>query len=126
MKRILCRKVLSYLHISSDGDTPLDWCWKIGKRCIQSHLISTYNPNNNQIRDIVLQNWDILCRSSATKDLAEKKVVFEFRKNPNLKVLLVRGKSPKSRIPVKSHQKAMWHGGGAGMNVAEVAVTIAP
>ena len=70
------------------------------------YLISTYNPNNNQIRDIVLQKWDILRRSSATKDLAENKIVFGFRKNPNLKDILVRSRLPKIKDPSKMAPKS--------------------
>ena len=36
-------------------------------------LITTYHPAGNALRDIVERNWEVLERSSATKQLAEKK-----------------------------------------------------
>ena len=36
-------------------------------------LITTFNPKNDQLRDIVIKNWDILKRSSVTKNCPRKK-----------------------------------------------------
>ena len=37
-------------------------------------LITTFNPKNDQLRDIVIENWDILKCSSVMKDLSTKKL----------------------------------------------------
>ena len=59
------------------------------------YLITTFNPKNDQIRKIVTDNWEVLHRSSVTKDLSEKRIIFGYRKCPNLKDILVRAKLPK-------------------------------
>ena len=59
------------------------------------YLIKTYNPKTNQIREIVLNNWEVRQSSSVTKDLAAKNVLFGHKKYPNLKDMLVRVKLPK-------------------------------
>ncbi len=43
-------------------------------------LIMIFNPKNDQLRDIVIENWDILKRSSVTKDLSTKKSCFWIQK----------------------------------------------
>ena len=70
------------------------------------YLITTFNPMNDHLRDIVLKNWGILKRSSATKDLSMKKVVFGYRKCPNLKNILVRAKL-KLKREVNPHPNAV-------------------
>ena len=57
------------------------------------YLITKYNPANSQhLKGVVNKNWGLLKRSSATKHLAEKRVVFGTRKEKNLKDILVRAK----------------------------------
>ena len=58
------------------------------------YLITTYNPKND--RKIVTDNWEVLQRSSVTKDLSEKRIIFGHGKCPNLKDILVRAKLPKA------------------------------
>ncbi len=58
------------------------------------HLITTFNPFNSQFRNILQKNWPILSRSSATKELSEKRIIFGYRKNKSLKDMLVRAKLP--------------------------------
>ncbi len=55
-------------------------------------LITTYNPAGNALKEIVDLNWEILQRSSATKQLAEKKPMFGYRRPPNLRDMLVTAK----------------------------------
>ncbi len=61
------------------------------------YLISTFNPGNTPFRTIIQNNWPILSRSSATKELSEKRIIFGYRKEKNLKDMLVRAKLPLSQ-----------------------------
>ena len=68
-------------------------------------LITTFNPNNYQLRDIVLKNWDILKCSSVTKEPIHEKSCFRYRKCPNLKDILACAKL-KPKRDVKPHPKS--------------------
>ena len=52
--------------------------------------ITTHNPQNQPIREIVSKNWHILGKSSGTRHLVDNTVVFGLRRNKNLSDFLVR------------------------------------
>ena len=52
--------------------------------------ITTHNPLNPPIREIVSKNWQILGKSSGTRHLVDNTVVFGLRRNKNLSDCLVR------------------------------------
>ncbi len=58
------------------------------------YFIHTYCPEFNEAIKIVKSNWDLLKRSSATKVLADKRVICGHRRPKNLKDHLVRAKLP--------------------------------
>ena len=43
-------------------------------------LITTYNPNYQQLQDIVFDNWEMLGKSPATDFLYEHKLMYGYRK----------------------------------------------
>ncbi len=55
----------------------------------------TYSPGYTTHRDLIVQNWDLLKCSSATKILAETRLIFGKRRLQNFKDILVRAKIPK-------------------------------
>ena len=52
--------------------------------------ITTHNPLNPSIRDIVSKNWQILGKSSGTRHLVDSTITFGLRRNKNLSDSLVR------------------------------------
>ena len=54
------------------------------------YCITTHNPSNPPIRDIVSKHWQILGKSSGTRHLVENTIIFGFRRNKNLSDSLVR------------------------------------
>ena len=53
-------------------------------------LITTYHPGGRILGDIVHQNWDILDKSSSTREVLDWKVTQGFRRPKNIRDLLVR------------------------------------
>ena len=51
--------------------------------------ITTHNPSNPPIRDIVPKNWQILGKSSGTRHFNDTTVIFGLRRNTNLSDSLV-------------------------------------
>ena len=66
-------------------------------------LITTHNPQGNALREVVEKHWEVLERSSATKQLSVKQPVFGYRWCPNLRDLLV---SAKIKQPRKFESRA--------------------
>ncbi len=58
------------------------------------YIIDTYNPSNPNLKCIIKNNWGLLAKSIATRDLHSKKVIFGHRRPKNLKDLLVRARLP--------------------------------
>ena len=54
--------------------------------------IIEYNPSNPPIKDIIQKHWPILGRSSSTRSLVESKIIFGFRRPPNLRDKLIRAR----------------------------------
>ena len=54
------------------------------------YLVSTHNPSNPPIREIVETNWPLLNKSKATRFLNDAKLIFGQRRNKNLSDHLVR------------------------------------
>jgi hypothetical protein len=53
-------------------------------------LVTTYNPYDNTVRDIVKNNWDLLGKSTNSTFLHEKKLMTAYRRPKNLRDLIVR------------------------------------
>ena len=53
-------------------------------------LITTYHPSGRILGDIVKSNWDILDKSSSTREVLDWKVYQGFRQPKNIRDLLVR------------------------------------
>ena len=62
-------------------------------------LTTSFNPEFQELGNLVRKNWDLLKRSAATKILAETKVVVGYRRPLNLKDLLVRARVPQIEEP---------------------------
>ncbi len=59
---------------------------------------TTYNPANPNLRKSILDNWPLLADNPSSRaTLLPKKVIFGFRRPPNLKNELVRTKIPKNK-----------------------------
>ena len=57
-----------------------------------SFLVTTFNPDCTPLRDIVQSNWSILGRTINTEGIFQTSTVFGYRRNKNLKDLLVHAK----------------------------------
>jgi hypothetical protein len=57
-------------------------------------LITTYNPNYQQLRFIVHDNWEMLGKSPATDFMYERKLMCGYRRPKNLRDSLVRANIP--------------------------------
>lgn len=55
-------------------------------------FITTYNPDFTSHKKIVEEDWELLPRSSTTKDLSEHGILFGYRRPKNLRDILVRAK----------------------------------
>ena len=56
------------------------------------YLITTYHPHDNNLKDIIYHNWEILGKSQATEELYHKRLRCGYRRPKNLRDLLVRAK----------------------------------
>ena len=63
----------------------------------QFYLVLQYHARTRQVRDIIRSNWGLLSTSYTTKWIHDSKLIMGYRRNPNLKDLLV-----KSTIPLPS------------------------
>ena len=54
------------------------------------YCITTHNPKNPPIREIVTKNWEVLQKTKTTREIYESKIIFELRRNKNLSDQLVR------------------------------------
>ena len=65
------------------------------------YCITTHNPLNPPIEDMVLKNWEILGKTKTTRTILDAKLVFGLRRNKNLSDHLVRAstsdKSPEDQ-----------------------------
>ena len=57
-------------------------------------LTTTFNPNDDCLREITRENWDILGTSSTTTYIHQKKLMTGYRRPKNLRDLLVKAKIP--------------------------------
>ena len=72
--------------------------------------ITTYQPEFSGLRDTILKDWDFLNRSNNTKPLHNKRIIFGYRRNKNLRDLLTRAKieyppkpNPTPKNPLVAH-----------------------
>ena len=54
------------------------------------YCITTHNPRNPPIREIINTNWEVLQKTKTTRDIFESKIIFGLRRNKNLSDHLVR------------------------------------
>jgi hypothetical protein len=52
-------------------------------------LVTTYNPNDNTVKDLVHKNWDLLGKRTNTAFLHEKRLMTAYRRPKNLRDILV-------------------------------------
>ena len=67
------------------------------------YCITTHNPNNPPLRDIISKNWEILGKTKTTRPLLDTKIIFGLRRNKNLSDQLVRAStshSDESKLPL--------------------------
>jgi hypothetical protein len=62
-------------------------------------VITHYNPDCTPLRDIVLDNWSLLGRTNTTDSIHQKTPIFGYRRNKNLKDILVHAKIPQAPTP---------------------------
>ena len=55
-------------------------------------LITTYHPRGRILGDIVKRNWDILDKSSSTREILKWKTTQGFRRPTNIKDILVKAR----------------------------------
>ena len=54
------------------------------------YCVTTHNPNNPPLRDIISKNWEILGKTKTTRPLLDTKIIFGLSRNKNLSDQLVR------------------------------------
>ena len=54
------------------------------------YCITTHNPKNPPIREIIKTNWEILQKTKTAQDISESKIIFGLRRNKNLSDQLVK------------------------------------
>ena len=54
------------------------------------YCITTHNPRNPPIREIIHTNWEVLQKTKTTRDIYESNIIFGLRRNKNLSDHLVR------------------------------------
>ena len=54
------------------------------------YCITTHNPKNPPIREVITTNWEILGKTKTTRPLLDSNIVFGLRRNKNLSDQLVR------------------------------------
>ena len=69
------------------------------------YCITTHNPLNPPIRDIVSKNWQILGKSSGTRHLIDNSIIFGLRRNKNLSDHLVRASTRTKTEHIKHIEK---------------------
>jgi hypothetical protein len=57
-------------------------------------LITTYNPNYHQLKEVVFSNWEMLGKSPATNFLYNRKLMCGYRKPKSLNQFLIRAAIP--------------------------------
>ena len=61
--------------------------------------MTTYNPGFTGLKRVVTKNWDLLGKSCTTRSIHQKPVLAAFRRQKNLKDLLVRARLPQLLQP---------------------------
>ena len=57
------------------------------------YCVTTHNPQNPPLRNIIPSNWDILGKTKTTRPLLDSEIIFGLRRNKNLSDHLVRASS---------------------------------
>jgi hypothetical protein len=57
-------------------------------------LITTYNPNYHQLKEVVFSNWEMLGKSQTTDFMYQRKLMCGYRKPKNLSAHLIRANIP--------------------------------
>jgi len=71
-------------------------------------VISTFTPEQNILKNIVQPNWSLLGRTNTTSGIHSSRIIFGYRRNVNLKDILVRAKLPNELPPTtrKNNRKS--------------------
>ena len=60
------------------------------------YCVTTHNPNNLPLGDIISKDWEILGKTKTTRPLLDTKIIFGLRRNKNLSDQLVRASTSHS------------------------------
>ena len=66
------------------------------------YMITTYNPANPPLADIIAKYWPILGRSAGTRMITKAKIIYGNRRPRNLKDSLIKAKLPGSTPTISS------------------------
>ena len=66
------------------------------------YLVTTHNPKNPKLRDIVKETWPLLSKSKNTRSLENANLIFGLRRNKNLSDYMVKA-STKTTLNTKTH-----------------------
>jgi len=59
--------------------------------------ITTFHPQGNLVQQVISSSWDLLSRSCATRPIHDNRVIFGYRRNKNLRDLLVKSSLPEEQ-----------------------------
>ena len=59
--------------------------------------VTTFHPEGNLLKNMISKNWDLLQRSSTTREIHDHPIVYGYRRNKNLRDLLVSAKLPQEK-----------------------------
>ena len=54
------------------------------------YCVTTHNPQNPRLRQIITSNWEILVKTKTTRPVLDSEIIFGLRRNKNLSDHLVR------------------------------------
>ena len=54
------------------------------------YCVTTHNPQNPPLRQIITSNWEILVKTKTTRPVLDSEIIFGLRRNKNLSDHLVR------------------------------------
>ena len=62
------------------------------------YCITTHNPRNPPIHEIINTNWEVLQKTKTTRDIFDSKIIFGLRRNKNLSDHLVRASTKTNKV----------------------------
>ena len=70
------------------------------------YCVTTHNPRNPPIREIITSNWEILGKTKTSRQILESEIIFGLRRNKNLSDNLVRA-STSTKTDDDRHSKVI-------------------